>query len=243
MLERYLEKDEARKLEMKLLLLSLYYDVYYMVNDLRRADRLLKASSSILMRNFDGELNELEKEVSLLVSEASKVLGGPLEELPDREDLRRVQESLRRTRAEVSDLISRIKREIELATSVIGEVLRRMPEAGVEVKLLAARMNEAPTKLDYMPTSYLGMLLDLMMNLLPHYDGDIGPIEEGLNDIRELLREAHSNIGSKVGDLIEVLAYLRFLVGKFKQLAPGVASYLEDLRSSSILLPRGSGDE
>ncbi len=244
MLERYLEEDEARELEMKLLTLSLYEDVYYMVNDLRRADSLLKASSPLLRRSFDRELNELEREVSLLVNGMSRMLGGSIDELPKREDMRKIKDDIRRMRGKIGDLLTRIQREVELATSVLGEVLRRMPDAGAEIRFLAARVNEAPAKLSYMPSNYLEMLVDLMKNMLPPYDGDVEPIADKLDEIGEVLREVYSDfeereIANKIKDLMEVLGYLRFLVGKYRQLAPGVARYLDELRGSSVIFPRG----
>ncbi len=244
MLERYLEEDEAKKLEMKLLTLSLYEDVYYMVNDLRRADSLLKASSPLLRRSFDRELNDLEREVSLLVNEMSKVLNRSDDQPPKREELRRLRDDIRRMRNRIGDLLTQIGREIELATSVLGEVLRRMPDAGAEIRFLAARVNEAPAKLSYMPSNYLEMLMELMRDILPPYDGDVERIAEKLDEIGEVLREVYSDfeekeIANKIKDLMEILGYLRFLVGKYRQLAPGVAKYLDELRSSSVIFPRG----
>ncbi len=244
MLERYLEEDEAKRLEMKLLILSLYEDVYYMVNDLRRADSLLKASSPLLKKSFDRELNELEREVSLLINGMSKVLGRSDEEPPKREEMRRLRDDIRRMRNRIGDLLSQVEREIELATSVLGEVLRRMPDAGAEIRFLAARVNEAPAKLSYMPSNYLEMLVDLMRDMLPPYDGDVEPIADKLDEIGEVLREVYSDfeekeIANKIKDLMEILGYLRFLVGKYRQLAPGVARYLDELRSSSVIFPRG----
>ncbi len=244
MLERYLEEDEARELEMKLLVLSLYEDVYYMVNDLRRADSLLKASSPLLRKSFDRKLNELEREVSLLINGMSKALDSPAGKPPKREELRRLRDDIRRMRNGIGDLLTEIGREIELATSVLGEVLRRMPEAGAEIRFLAARVNEAPAKLGYMPSNYLEMLVDLMRDLLPPYDGDVEPIADKLDEIGEVLREVYSDleekeIAGKVKDLMEILGYLRFLVGKYRQLTPGVARYLDELKSSSVIFPRG----
>ncbi|GEM_PF-3200808 len=244
MLERYLEEDEAKRLEMKLLILSLYEDVYYVVNDLRRADSLLKASSPLLRRSFDRELNELEREVSLLINGMSRVLDRAEGELPKREEMRRLREDIRRMRNRIGDLLTQIEREIELATSVLGEVLRRMPDAGAEIRFLAARVNEAPAKLSYMPSNYLEMLVDLMRDMLPPYDGDVESIADKLDEIGEVLREVYSDfeereIANKIKDLMEILGYLRFLVGKYRQLAPGVARYLDELRSSSVIFPRG----
>ncbi len=244
MLERYLGEEEAKGLEMRLLILSLYEDVYHMVNDLRRADSLLKASSPLLRRSFDRRLNELEREVSLLVNGMSKVLGGPSDEPPKREEIRKIRDDIRRMRNGIGDLLSQIEREVELATSVLGEVLRRMPDAGAEVRFLAARVNEAPAKLSYMPSNYLEMLVDLMRDLLPPYDGDMEAVARKLDEIGEVLREIFSDleereVAGKVKDLMEILGYLRFLVGKYRQLTPGVVRYLEELRSSSVIFPRG----
>ena len=244
MLERYLEEDEAKTLEMKLLTLSMYEDVYYLVNDLRRADGLLKASSPLLRRTFDRELNDLEREVSLFVNDMSKVLGGSLDVSPKREDLRKVRDELRKVRSEVSELLAEIQREVELATSTLSEVLIRMPDAGVETRFLAARLNEAPAKLSYMPGNYLEILVDLMRSLLPPYDGDVTPIAEKLDEVSELLREvgndfADKEVATRIKDIMEILSYLRLLLGKYRQLAPGIKRYLDELRSSSVVFPRG----
>lgn len=242
MLERYLEEEAAKRLEMKLLILSLYEDVYNLVNGLRRADKLIKASSKLLRGSFGRELNDLERDTSMLINSMSKLLGGSMDDVPRREDVRLIRDHLSKVNKKVNELLSKVEEEIELSTSVIGEVLRRIPETGTEIKFLASRIEEAPAKIDYMPSNYLEMLIDLVSDLLPPYEGSVKPIEDKLDEIGSLLREFHSDLGDKalsegIRDLIETVSYLRFLVGRFKQLAPGVIRYLDELKSSSIIFP------
>ncbi|MDK2372922.1 MAG: hypothetical protein QI197_06045 [Candidatus Korarchaeota archaeon] len=245
MLERYLEEGEARRLEMGLLMASLYEKVFALINELRLVEKVVKASNQILHRKFDREISELDYSISSLINEMYLTLMDVGDQERGYERLRKEFEvKTSKLRERIEDLSSSVMREVELAATVLSESMRRMPDAGPEILFLAARLEEIPNKILHMPGSYLDVLLNLFRTLLPTTDFDTSSLEGRVDGYIDALREVYSDLRddelrSEVRDLLDLLRYLKFVLSKFRQLAPGISKYLEDLRRSSVVFPAG----
>ena len=230
MLERYLGED-ASDLEMRLLSVGLYDDVYELITSLRRIERVEKAAERVLRRRYDLEINEIDLSISTLVTELRDRLRD-IEELKGKEQralVRELRERIISLRKDVERLGQVVSREVELSTSLVAEVLRRVPEADAELLFLSSRIEEAPLKLSIMPPNYLDMLLELALGSLPPQKVN----EDVADKIAEVVRVA-SESESTSEDLVtlrDTLAILQFLANRYPQLVPGIVRYLDEIKA------------
>ncbi len=234
---------------MGLLMASLYDKVFSLVEEIKASEKIVKVAGPIIQRKFDREVTEIDYSVSTLVSDMYRSLG---ELEGDKRSIERLKKDyevrVEKILERIEEVKSLIMREIELATTVLSESIRRMPDAGTDMFFLAARISEVPNKISYMPESYLDVLLNILRSLLPPLNGRVRSINDEVDEIVDSLRDVYmdlkeSELKEEIRDLMDILRYLKFISLEFKQLAPGALRYLEDLRRSSIIFPRGRSNE